>query len=55
MAKYLVKKIPNEVIKNINQKLGFRLLTKFREKGVINLGKCIPLVGCLTENRITSK
>lgn len=55
MAKYLVKKIPNEVIKNINQKVGFRLLTKFREKGVINLGKCIPLVGCLTENRITSK
>ena len=45
LAKSLVKKIPGEVIKNINQKVGFRLLTKFGEKGVINLGKCIPLVG----------
>ncbi|HBH3146735.1 EcsC family protein [Romboutsia sp. Marseille-P6047] len=45
VAKSLVKKIPGEVIKNINQKVGFRLLTKFGEKGVINLGKCIPLVG----------
>lgn len=45
VAKSLVKKIPGEVIKNINNKVGFRLLTKFGEKGVINLGKCIPLVG----------
>lgn len=45
VAKSLVKKIPGEVIKNINHKVGFRLLTKFGEKGVINLGKCIPLVG----------
>ncbi len=28
MAKSLVKKIPGEVIKSINQKVGFRLLTK---------------------------
>lgn len=45
LAKSLVKKIPGEVIKNINQKVGFRLLTKFGQTGVINLGKCIPLVG----------
>lgn len=45
VAKSLVKKIPGEVIKNINQKVGFRLLTKFGQTGVINLGKCIPLVG----------
>lgn len=46
-AKSLVKKIPSEIIKNINQKVGYKLLTKFGEKGVINLGKCIPLVGGL--------
>lgn len=45
VAKSIVKKIPGEVIKNINQKVGFRLLTKFGQTGVINLGKCIPLVG----------
>ncbi|MGL4760159.1 MAG: EcsC family protein [Sarcina sp.] len=45
MATVLVSKIPSEVIKVINQKVGFRLLTKFGEKGVVNLGKCIPLVG----------
>ena len=47
------KKLTENAIKNIsaksltaiNQKVGFRLLTKFGEKGVINLGKSIPLVG----------
>lgn len=29
----------------INQKVGFRLLTKFGQKGAINLGKAVPLVG----------
>ncbi len=38
----LIKKIPNEVIKAINKAIGFRLLTKFGEKGLINLGKVIP-------------
>lgn len=40
-----IKKIPFEVIKKINQAVGFRLLTKFGEKGVINLGKMVPLAG----------
>lgn len=34
-----------EVITKVNQKVGFRLLTKFGEKGVINLGKAVPIVG----------
>ena len=42
-----VKKIPGEVIAKINQKIGFRLLTKFGEKGLVNLGKMIPLVGAV--------
>ncbi len=40
-----IKKISGETIKIINQKVGFRLVTKFGEKGVINLGKVVPLVG----------
>ena len=45
MTSALIRKIPAEVIKAINQKVGFRLLTKFGEKGVVNLSKAIPLVG----------
>ncbi|MCA1031359.1 EcsC family protein [Bacillus timonensis] len=40
-----IKKVPFEVIKKINQTVGFRLLTKFGGKGVINLGKMVPLAG----------
>ena len=42
-----IKKIPTEVIKRINQAIGFKLLTKFGQKGVINLGKTIPFIGCI--------
>lgn len=44
-ANAMVKKIPGQVLIKINQKVGFRLLTKFGTKGVINIGKAIPLVG----------
>lgn len=44
-ANAMVKKIPGTVLVKINQKVGFRLLTKFGTKGVINIGKAIPLVG----------
>jgi uncharacterized protein (DUF697 family) len=40
-----VRRISGEVIVQINRAVGFRLLTKFGEKGVINLGKAIPVVG----------
>lgn len=40
-----IKKIPGEVLVKINQKIGFRFITKFGEKGIINLGKLIPLAG----------
>lgn len=42
-----IRKIPGEVLTKINQKIGFRLITKFGEKGVINLGKMVPVVGGL--------
>ncbi|MGE6414830.1 EcsC family protein [Planococcus kocurii] len=44
-AKQSIIKIPGKVIVAINQKVGFKLLTKFGEKGVINLGKAIPIAG----------
>lgn len=42
-----IKSISGKVLTEINQKIGFRLITKFGEKGLINLGKMIPLVGAL--------
>ena len=44
-ANGLIKKIPGKVLTKINQKVGFRLFTKFGTKGVINIGKAIPIVG----------
>lgn len=40
-----IKRIPGAVLTKINQKVGFRLVTKFGEKGIINLGKMVPLLG----------
>lgn len=45
LAMAMVKKIPGEVLAKINQKVGFRLLTKFGTKGVINIGKAVPIIG----------
>lgn len=45
LTKQAIKKIPGEIIKSINKAVGFRLVTKFGEKGVVNLGKAVPLVG----------
>lgn len=41
----LIDKIPGKVLIAINQKVGFRMLTKFGETGAINIGKVIPVVG----------
>lgn len=40
-----VKGISRNTITAINRAVGFRLLTKFGETGVVNLGKAIPIVG----------
>lgn len=45
VGKAQIKRIPGSVLVKINQKIGFRLLTKFGEKGLINLGKMIPVLG----------
>ncbi|MBN2693898.1 EcsC family protein [bacterium] len=42
-----IKSISKETVVAINKKVGFRLLTKFGEKGFINLWKIVPLIGGL--------
>lgn len=38
-------KVPGRVLIEINKKVGFRLVTKFGEKGVVNLVKLVPAAG----------
>lgn len=40
-----IKNMSGAIITKINQAVGFRLLTKFGGKGIINLGKLVPVVG----------
>ena len=40
-----IKRLSKETIIRINQAVGFRLLTKFGQKGVINMGKSVPFIG----------
>ncbi|GAB2023968.1 EcsC family protein [Lactovum odontotermitis] len=43
----VIKKIPGKALTKINQAVGFRLVTKFGSKGLINLGKMVPVVGAV--------
>lgn len=45
MAEKTIQKIPGKALVKINQKIGFRFITKFGQKGIVNLGKMIPGVG----------
>lgn len=47
LTRSAISKVSSEVIKSINKAVGFRLLTKFGQKGTINLIKLIPLAGGL--------
>lgn len=47
LTEQAIKNISREIIVKINQAVGFRLLTKFGQTGVVNLGKAIPFVGGL--------
>ena len=44
-ARAAVDKIPGKVLIAINKKLGFRFITKWGEKGLVNMGKLIPGLG----------
>ncbi|MHA7944403.1 hypothetical protein ACJOV8_015100 [Formosa sp. 3Alg 14/1] len=41
----MIRNLSSKTISSINQKVGFRLLTKFGEKGSINLIKAVPIIG----------
>ena len=45
LATNAINNLSRKTIIEINKKVGFRLLTKFGEKGAINLGKAVPLIG----------
>ena len=48
VTRNLLEKLPGTVLTKINQKVGFRLVTKFGEfgkKGVVNLVKVVPVAG----------
>ena len=45
MAVNALKKVPGAILIKINQQVGFRLVTKFGQKGLVNFGKMMPLVG----------
>ncbi len=40
-----LKKLPGSVLTKINQAVGFRLFTKFGQKGLVNIHKAIPVLG----------
>jgi uncharacterized protein (DUF697 family) len=44
-SKSAINSISGKTLTLINQRVGFRLVTKFGETGVVNLGKMIPLAG----------
>lgn len=45
VATNIIKTVPGKFLTKINQLIGFRFVTKFGSKGVINLGKAVPFVG----------
>lgn len=45
MAESAIKRIPGKVLTAINQKVGFRLVTKLGSKGSINLIRIVPGLG----------
>ncbi len=45
MTQAAIRRISGESLVRINQKVGFRLVTKFGEKGIINLGRAVPILG----------
>ena len=45
MAVNALKRVPGAILIKINQQVGFRLVTKFGQKGLVNIIKMMPLVG----------
>lgn len=47
VLKKIMPLITGKMLVKINRAVGFRLITKFGSKGIVNLGKGIPLLGAL--------
>lgn len=47
MGETSLKKIPGKIFIEINKKIGFKLLTKFGQKGIVNLVEVVPILGGL--------
>lgn len=45
LANEAITRIPGHALIQINKAVGFRLLTKFGQHGVLNLGQALPLIG----------
>ena len=45
LTEQAIKQITGTTITRINRAVGFRLITKFGQKGLINFGKMVPLIG----------
>lgn len=45
LTQQAIKNISREVLVRINKAVGFRLVTKFGQKGAVNLGRAVPAVG----------
>jgi len=48
----LLERLPGRILVAINKKVGFRLLTKAGEKGVVNLVQLVPLLGGVVSGAI---
>lgn len=40
-----IEKIPGKALIEVNKKVGFRLVTKAGTKGIVNMGKLVPIAG----------
>ena len=47
LSSKLIEKIPGKTLTAINQKVGFRFITKMGQKGIINIGKMVPVVSAV--------
>ena len=53
MAVNALKKVPGAILIKINQQVGFRLVTKFGQKGLVKVIKMMPLVGGVFDTGMT--
>lgn len=52
MTTKAIEKNPGKVLTAINQKIGYRFITKFGSKGTVNLGKTVPVLGAIAGGSI---